>query len=457
MIDSVAVGTTSLGHKSSDYRFYRSREEVWEEFQDFLLEQGRPARVVSFLVGWARQFWWYASRRERQNDLAAKRVWQMAENQSIRREFLDYLTGQRDYQEWQVQQAGEALQQLRRFLARSLAPTLHEGESAPVSAAPAVQEGRSLIEQMRAELRVRHYALRTEEAYLEWVRRYLQFHQGQEHVEVGGIGVRAFLEHLALEKQVTASTQNQALNALLFLYREVLHNEFGNLGTVVRARRSPHLPVALSASEVRGLLAAMNGNNRLMAELLYGTGMRLMECLRLRVKDLDFARRQIMVRDGKGGKDRVTPLPQALVPSLQRHLEWVRHIYEQDRAQHLEGVYLPHALSVKYPSAARDWVWHWVVPSQRLSQDPRSGKLRRHHVEESGLQRAVRTAAAKSGIDKRVTCHTLRHSFATHLLERGYDIRTVQELLGHQDVRTTMIYTHVLGCNGLAVKSPLDD
>ena len=267
---------------------------------------------------------------------------------------------------------------------------------------------------------------------------------------------RPFLTHLATEGHVAASTQNQALAALLFLYRDVLHQELAYPIETVRARKSQYLPAVLTKEEVRCVIAQLSGIHQLLAKLLYGSGLRLLEVLRLRVKDLDFERRAILVRDTKGNEDRVTMLPDSLVEPLKEHLRRVKRLHEEDLAKGYGSVYLPDALDRKYPNASREWIWQYVFPSDRLSTDPRSGVTRRHHLDESGLQKAVRTAARAAGINKRVTCHTFRHSFATHWLENGYDICTVQELLGHKDVKTTMIYTHVLQRGGLAVRSPLD-
>ncbi|MER3545793.1 MAG: integron integrase [Chloroflexota bacterium] len=313
-----------------------------------------------------------------------------------------------------------------------------------------------LLDQVRQALRVKHYSIRTEEAYLHWIRRYILFHDKRHPAEMGAPEVQAFLTHLAVTENVAASTQNQALSALLFLYREVLHQDLGPINAL-RAQKPKHLPTVLTREEVRQVIAQMSGTHRLMAQLLYGAGLRLMECVRLRVKDIDFEYKTITVRDGKGEEDRVTMLPDSLITPLQEHLQRVKRLHEEDLARGCGAVYLPYALERKYPNANRDWLWQHVFPSDRLSVDPRSGVVRRHHLDESNLQRAVREAAQKAGVGKRVTCHTFRHSFATHLLENGYDIRTVQELLGHKDVRTTMIYTHVLQRGGLAVRSPLDD
>lgn len=268
--------------------------------------------------------------------------------------------------------------------------------------------------------------------------------------------MEGFLAHLAADRGVSASTQNQALNALVFLFREVLGRPLPEM-QFARARRPPRLPVVLTRDEVRRLIEALGGTYALMARLMYGTGMRLMECLRLRVGDLDFGSALIVVRDGKGGKDRVVPLPRRLVEPLQRHLKEVRALHEDDLAAGVAGVYLPDALARKAPGAPREWIWQWVFPSAQLSTDPKAGLVRRHHLNETGLQRAIKRAGARAGLAKRVNSHALRHSFATHLLEAGYDIRTVQELLGHADVSTTMIYTHVLNRPGvLPVRSPVD-
>lgn len=289
------------------------------------------------------------------------------------------------------------------------------------------------------------------------MRRFIRFHNLRHPREMGSREIGAFLTYLAVKEEVAASTQNQALSALLFLYREVLQIELNADLAITPAKRPQCLPAVLSRAEVRDVLAALSGTHQLMAQLLYGSGLRLLECLRLRVKDLDFEQRQLIVRQGKGGKDRATLLPARLHESLRTHLEHVRSIHEQDLHEGFGEVWLPDALARKLPSASREWVWQYVFPSSQRSVDPRSGRIMRHHQDESGLQKAVRRAAQQAGIQKRVTCHTFRYSFATHLLEAGYDIRTVQELLGHKDVQTTMIYAHVLRRGSGAVRSPLDD
>jgi integron integrase len=313
-----------------------------------------------------------------------------------------------------------------------------------------------LLDQVRDTLRVRHYSLRTEEAYVQWIKRFILFHEKHHPLEMGEREITAFLTHLAVDRNVAPSTQNQALAAILFLYKNVLGRELDWMDDVVRAKRAERIPEVLAPQQVSKLLAQIQGTNQLIARLLYGTGMRLMEAIRLRVKDVDFHYRQITVRDGKGGKDRVTVLPDTLIEPLKQHLERVKALHETDVAEGFGHVHLPHALSVKYPTADREWGWQYVFPSSKRSQDPRSGVLRRHHTFEANLQRAIKRAARGLRLSSRVSTHTLRHSFATHLLEAGSDIRTVQELLGHSDVKTTMIYTHVLQRGGRGVRSPLD-
>lgn len=313
-----------------------------------------------------------------------------------------------------------------------------------------------LLDQVREKIRLKHYSIRTEQAYVDWIKRYILFHDKRHPQEMGKREVEQFLSHLAVERNVAASTQNQALSAILFLYKEVLEQDIGWLDNVERAKRPARLPVVLTATEVRAVLAHLEGRHRLMANLLYGAGLRLMECVRLRVKDLDFEYRQITVRDGKGQKDRLTLLPDSLVGSLQTHLADVKILHEQDLRQGFGNVYLPFALDRKYPNAGREWGWQYVFPASPRSVDPRSHIERRHHIDEQTLQRAFKNAVRVASIAKPASCHSLRHSFATHLLMSGYDIRTVQELLGHKDVSTTMIYTHVLNRGGRGVVSPLD-
>jgi integron integrase len=335
-----------------------------------------------------------------------------------------------------------------------------------------------LFDQAREVMRFHHYALRTEKAYLQWIRRFLVFCRDHPHLtptlsppsegaerekrwkhprEMGAAEVAGFLAHLAVAGNVAASTQNQALNALVFLYGQVLQKPLGELGEFARVNRPARLPGVLTQEETQRVLAALKpGTTGLIIRLLYGTGMRLMECLRLRVKDIDFAGGRLVVREGKGDKDRVTMLPNRLKSELHAHLQRVRLLHEKDVAEGFGRVYLPHALARKYPKADREWGWQWVFPSARRSKDPRSDAVRRHHANELSVQRAMKAAVRLAGLSKPATCHTLRHSFATHLLEHGYDVRTLQELLGHKDLGTTMIYTHVMQKPGIGVRSPLD-
>lgn len=313
-----------------------------------------------------------------------------------------------------------------------------------------------LLDQVRDRIRFRHYSIRTEEAYVTWIKQFILFHGKQHPDTLGKREIESFLSYLAREQNVAASTQNQAQSAILFLYKEVLQIELPWLDEVERAKKPQRLPTVLSEPETMALLGRLAGTHSLIAQLLYGCGLRLLEACRLRVKDVDFGLHQLTVRDGKGAKDRVTMLPERLVPTLKIHLERVKTLHESDLSQGFGEVYLPFALERKYPNAAKEWGWQYVFPAAKLSRDPRSDKMRRHHVGEQSVQRAVKQAAREAQLAKQVSPHTLRHSFATHLLQAGYDIRTVQELLGHADVKTTMIYTHVLNRGGRGVMSPLD-
>jgi integron integrase len=313
-----------------------------------------------------------------------------------------------------------------------------------------------LLDQVRQAVRVRHFSIRTEEAYVAWIRRFIRFHGTRHPAELEAGDVARYLSHLASQGRVGASTQNQALSALLFLYRDVLGRDFGWLSGVVRAKRPKRLPVVLTRTEVRAIFDRLTGTRLLMAELLYGSGLRLLECLQLRVKDADFDGRQLTVRGGKGGRDRITLFPDAVSSRLAEHLALVKATHDRDLKVGAGRVALPEALERKYPRAGLEWAWQYVFPATRLYWNPRESIWMRHHLHESVLQRAVKQAVADAGVAKRVSCHTFRHSFATHLLEDGYDIRTVQELLGHRDVNTTMIYTHVLNRGGRGVRSPMD-
>jgi integron integrase len=314
-----------------------------------------------------------------------------------------------------------------------------------------------LLDRVRVVLRRKHYSIRTEKSYIRWIRQYILFHNKRHPRDMGAPELEAFLNHLAVERKVAASTQNQALNAILFLYRQVLGDTSLDLTVhAVRAKKRKRIPTVLSKEEVTKIIGCIAASHRLKVMLLYGSGLRLMECLQLRVKDIDFHQQQIIVRDGKGFKDRVTMLPEKLASPLCEHLNRIRYLHECDLVNGNGQVYLPYALSVKYPLADKEWIWQWAFPSQLLRKDPRDGIIRRHHCSPSPLQRAVKLAAKMADVKKRVTPHTFRHTFATHLLENGYDIRTVQELLGHKDVKTTMIYTHVINKGAMAVRSPLD-
>ena len=316
-----------------------------------------------------------------------------------------------------------------------------------------------LLDQVREVLRLHHYSIHTERSYVDWIKRYVQFHgmRGREDLAEGERKIEAFLTDLAVRGQVAASTQNQAMNALVFLYRKVLDQPLGERIDAVRAERKANVPVVLTREEVARVIALLEGTPQLIVQLLYGSGLRVLEAVRLRVKDVDFEMKQVTVRSGKGEKDRFTTLPASLIPLLQNQLQRVKAFHEKDLAQGHGAVYLPYALERKYPGAAREWSWQYLFPARDVSTDPRSGVVRRHHVDPGVVNKAIKVAARRAGVTKVVSAHTFRHSFATHLLQRGTDIRTIQELLGHADVATTMIYTHVLQQGGQGVPSPLDD
>jgi len=313
-----------------------------------------------------------------------------------------------------------------------------------------------LLDQVRNKIRLKHYSIRTEQAYVRWIKRFILFHNKKHPSNMGKPEIEAFLSYLAMKQRVSSSTQNQAFNAILFLYRDVLTRNLDDSINAMRAKKPKRLPTVMTKDEAVSVISALSGVYQIMAKLLYGSGLRLMECVRLRVKDVDFQRNQILIRDGKGMRDRATMLPKSVEFALREHLEWVRKIYEEELRNGGGRVYLPQALERKHPNAAREWIWQYVFPAKSLSKDPRSGETRRHHIHENALQKAVKRAVKLAGIPKQVSCHTFRHSFATHLLENGYDIRTVQELLGHKDVNTTMVYIHVLNKGAKAVRSPLD-
>jgi integron integrase len=364
-----------------------------------------------------------------------------------KQEFLKHISKRQE--EWQVNQADYALRLYSFFLNRELKDSLEDSRSSE-------EKWKELLEETRKALRLRHRALTTEKNYLIWLRHFQRFAGPKQPKELGGTDLQDFLTHLAVEKRVSSSTQNQALNAIVFVYRNVLGKDIENLLGAVRAKHKRRLPVVLTLKEIEQIFDHMNGIHRLMAMLIYGGGLRLTECLRLRIKDLDLEQNMLIIRAGKGDEDRRTVLPERLKDNLIQHLASIRTIYDQDRKEKQNGVALPGALEKKYPNAGKEWGWFWLFPSGTLSLDPRTGIVRRHHIHPASLQREFKNALQKAGITKQASVHTLRHSFATHLLEKGYDIRTIQELLGHKFLQTTMIYTHVAKKNVLGVRSPLD-
>jgi integron integrase len=431
----------------------------WAGYRAFLVEKGIESKLIKWYEHWAVAF-----------AKAFPGVGLRARTPAQIRSFLDNLKSNPSLQQWQIKQAEEAVRLLyddylnlgsqsaaagepQQADTQAAAPPSRPSPSAPL---PAKRPDGPWAAQVHSEMRLRHYSPRTEKSYLYWMRHYLGFHAQDDPLLLEGAAVREFLSHLAEHRQVTASTQSQALNALVFLYEQVLRRPLGEIGEFSRAKKPKKLPVVLSRGEVQRLLAGLHGSYALMAGLLYGSGLRLMECLRLRVKDVDFDLGQLVVRDGKGQKDRITVLPDRYREALRAHLEKVRALHIEDLAEGFGEVWMPPALARKYPAAGRQWGWQYVFPAGGFSVDPETKKARRHHVHERAVQKAIREAARRAGLTKPVSPHTLRHSFATHLLESGSDIRTVQELLGHSDVSTTMIYTHVLNKPGLAVKSPVD-
>lgn len=386
-------------------------------------------------------------------------------------DICDYLEGlmRKGQKEWQIKQSLDAIGLLMRYgyqREEVAIPALREawglrlnqrvGISAPHVEASSAKEIASVSERLRRVLRVAHYAAKTEKAYTQWWERFEKFAGNRPEAELGADDVRVFLEDLAVERNVSAATQKQALNALVFVFGQVLGRPLGNLGDMILAKATRRLPCVLTVDEVRRVLAELSGVPSLVGQLLYGSGLRLLEALRLRFKDVEFQSGQIIVRDGKGEKDRVTVLPEVIREPLLEHLRGVWRLHQQDLKAGAGRVHLPYALAVKYPNADREWCWQYVFPAAVLSTDPRSGVIRRHHLHESTIQRAMTEAVRRSGVAKPASSHTMRHSFATHLLESDHDIRTVQELLGHNDVATTMIYTHVMNRPGIGVRSPLD-
>lgn len=450
-------------------------EKFWDKYISYLGEKGVKPSIVR----------WYVIRSEQYiKAFPEKRLTDHLSSDVVR--YFEKLGRQSKMKDWQYRQVIDAIRNLFEMIS---APWFSEVEwqywvdssyslqdnhstvAREISADETVNklanikksnlvEARQLyqneLKSLLIEIRRRGYSIRTEQAYEAWVARYITYCQNRNPSELGEVEIVSFLQHLAVQRGVSASTQNQALNAIMFFYTQVLKKKLGDLGEFVRAKRPKRLPVVLTKSEVARILDSMSGIHRLMASLLYGTGMRLMDCVRLRVQDIDFEYRQIVVRNSKGKKDRVVPLPESLFEALKEHLQQVKILHENDVEKGFGEVFIPDALARKYPQAAKEWHWQYVFPSSRLSVDPRSSRTRRHHIHESSLQKAVKRAAKMINITKSVNCHCLRHSFATHLLEQGYDIRTVQELLGHANVSTTMIYTHVLNRGGKGVQSPLD-
>ena len=438
--------------------------KFWDSYRQAAIASGVPAKNVERYVKWAEKFA-VATKRKPIRERSAADI----------RKFLFELSIQRSIHPWQVHQAEEALVFLYEgFLKLDLGldtvrplvpgpgisnPTFKASQQFKDRALSKTEEKArygELYSRFRSAMRVRHYSIRTERAYAQWIGRLLSFYKDKPAESIDTDDIQSYLNYLAEERKVAASTQNQALNAIVFFFKEVLKRDPGDFSDFVRAKQPLHVPEFLTRSEVERLLDAMSGVNQLMAGLLYGAGLRLMECIRLRVKDIDFDAGRLTIRDGKGRKDRITMLPERFQHLLQQQFEQTQALYESDLKKNVAGVYVWPGLNRKYPNAAKEWIWQYVFSSSRLSVDPRSHTTRRHHVHASSLQKAVKNAAARAGLSKRVTCHTLRHSFATHLLENGCDIRTVQELMGHSNVATTMIYTHVLNRSGISVKSPAD-
>lgn len=411
-----------------------------QEFEEYLADrQLVQKKQLPYFVRWVSNYLSFCEKSDSEPD---------SEDQV--QVFLHFMAKSKE--EWQVKQAREAI----RLFLFCLSRTGTESTGAAASSFPSASWQQVTV-QMREALRLRHRSLRTEKSYLQWLRAFQGFLAGKPPVEIGPADVKRFLSHIAVEKRVAASTQNQAFNALLFLFRHVFDRDLADISETVRASPRRRLPVVLSRQEIQRLFAQMQGVSLLMAKLIYGCGLRIQECADLRTKDIDFERGTLTIRSGKGDKDRVTVLPESLKRELLLHLSGVRRLFDQDFLDgKAEGVALPDALERKYPNAGREWAWFWVFPAPTRSEDPRSGKHRRHHIHVSNLQRAFKEAARRAEIDRNASVHSLRHSFATHLLENGYDIRTIQELLGHSNLQTTMIYTHVASKNRLGVKSPLD-
>jgi integron integrase len=424
-------------------------DSFWNSYSATLQKLGVSEPKSKYYVVWVKRFADFL------NGLTFKQA-----SQDLVLAFLDDLARVENIEDWQIDQARESIDILfKQHLAQDPAKCVPLPESFTDSVRDVAKLMRvhgGLIERFASEIRVRHYSIRTEEAYVFWIKRFLSFHQLKNPQDLGAPDIRRYLSYLAEVRKVSASTQNQALNAIVFLYSEVLKREPGDFADFSPAKQPVHVPTVLTKAEVTRLLGKLDGVWGVMAGILWGSGLRVMECVRLRVQDIDFDMQRIVVRNGKGGKDRVTVLPARSVPALRAQLEVAKRIFNEDKTSKIAGVYIWDAIGRKFPNAAKEWIWQYVFPSERLSVDPRTRLVRRHHLDEGVLQRRVKQAALDAGIAKRVSCHTLRHTFATQLLLSGADIRTVQELLGHSDVSTTMIYTHVLNRPGVPVLSPAD-
>lgn len=408
-----------------------------QNFRDYL-ETKRivTKKRVPYYVAWVSQFFNYFDKKPN-DEISSEEI----------EKFLKHLTKRKE--EWQVTQAGKAIRIYQFY-------ETHKNRSLTGHNAKSNEQWKAVADEMINILRLKQRSLDTEKVYIYWLRMFYRFLDGSSPFTLDDTHVKDFLTYLAVERHVASSTQNQAFNAILFLYRHVLDKEIGNIRDVVRSNKKRRLPVVLTKEEVFRLFKYLFGIYLLMAQIIYGGGMRLKECVKLRIKDIDFERNSIMIKFGKGGKDRETLLPEIVKSDLKQHIEKIKELFEHDRKNDTPSVELPNALERKYPNAGKEWGWQWVFPSKSLSVDPRTKIIRRHHIHVTNIQRQMRHAVRKAGITKRVTTHTLRHSFATHLLEDGYDIRTIQDLLGHSNLRTTMIYTHVAQKNKLGVKSPLD-
>jgi integron integrase len=418
------------------------------DFEEFLSKLGTvPKDKIKFYIHWVRRFLKFCN--YQLENINTERVSQ----------FLDSLDADEKIADWQVKQAADAVilyveKYLKKSLKQSTSPAKDSRETSTDQKGSV--QWKQTLEEVKSAIRLRHFSFSTEKTYLGWIARFKTFLKDRDPHLLEANDMKNYLTHLALHGRVSASTQNQAFNALLFLYRHTLHKEVDDLTSVVRAKRKINLPTVLSRDEAKSLLSYLNGVYLLMGKLMYGCGLRLMECLRLRIKDIDFENNLLMVRSGKGEKDRALMLPEKIREELMKHVASVKEIHDQDMKMGYGEVSLPDALEKKYPSAPKEWGWQWVFPAEKLSVDPRTGKVMRWHIHPSAIQRAVKEAVLKASVPKMASCHTLRHSFATHLLEAGHNIRTIQELLGHKHVNTTMIYTHVIRKKPSEIRSPLD-